>query len=89
MIKEKVKGFWKNHKKEIVLGTILGVSSVVISESIFKKGYKAGYIDGGCDGFHLTMDWFEMEFPGTKLHELYDNYKKANPDKIVYQKRSR
>lgn len=85
MIKEKVKGFWKEHKKEIILGGVIGVATVASAERIFKKGYNAGFVDGGATGFNLAIKWFDDNFPDTKLQELYDDYVKANPEKMVHQ----
>lgn len=85
MIKEKVKGFWKEHKKEIILGGVIGVATVAGAERIFKKGYVAGFVDGGAAGFNLSIDWFNKNFPDTKLQELWDDYKKANPEEVVHR----
>ena len=55
MIKGKVKGFWKEHKRDIILGGVIGVATVASAERIFKKGYTAGFMDGGAAGFNLSI----------------------------------
>lgn len=85
MIKGKVKGFWKEHKRDIILGGVIGVATVVSAERIFKKGYTAGFMDGGAAGFNLSIKWLDNKFPDIKLQELYDDYKKANPEKMAHR----
>lgn len=83
MNKEKVKEFWNKHKEAIIVAGIAGVCIVTRSKDTFERGYKIGAMDGAAVGFHKTMDWFEKEFPDIKLHELWENYKSVNPDRIV------
>ena len=78
--KEKVEKFYNEHKAGIIMA---GGATVITLIGLYGiKQYKKGFISGGVLGFHLTMNWFDKEF-GTNLSDLYDEFSKLNPDKIV------
>ena len=80
--KEKTKEFWnKNGKKIAVTGAVVGAGT--IAGLWTGMVYKAGFMDGGCTGFGLTIDWFEKHFPEANVKALWEQYQKENPDKIV------
>ena len=84
-VKEKAKKFWEEHEKEIIVGSVIGVG--VLFGVTNYKSYKAGFIDGGMCGFHMTLDWLDKTFPEeSKANELYALYRKTHPENIVYQK---
>lgn len=78
--KEKVEKFYNEHKAGIIMA---GGATVITLIGLYgMKRYNKGFIAGGLLGFHATMNWFDEEF-GTNLSDLYDEFSKLNPDKVV------
>lgn len=78
MNESKFKRFWKANKKKIIL-VVGGVVALKILNVLLQKAF----ISGGRQGFHLTIEWFDQEFDGLKLKEMYDAWALANPDKLA------
>lgn len=86
-VKAKVKKFWEENKANIVLGGICGTVMTGAGVYIFTKGYTKGFVDGGMEGFHLTLNWLDKTFPEeSKAVELYERFKETHPEEIVYKK---
>ena len=80
------KEWFDKNKPEIIFGAILGVS-VQMSYIIGKRvNYNKGFRDGCYISFNYTQRWFDKNF-GTNLVQLWGDFVKNNPDKIVYYKK--
>ena len=77
----KAKKFKKKGLPILIIGgvVVLGIAGLYGANYIYRKGF----IRGGVVGFHLTIDWFDKEFPDIKLRELYDNWANLHPEQIV------
>lgn len=76
-----MKKFVKENKKEVIATCVVG-GSAIIGVLLVNKIYKKGFIDGGFVGFTVAQEWFDKNC-GTNLQELWLEYKKSNPDKII------
>ncbi len=82
----KVKTFLKGNKYELMLyglGTAAILTIVIGQYLAYTRGVKDGVEAGRRTGFHFAVDWFDKEFPDTKLKALWEAWQLANPDKLV------
>lgn len=82
-IKNKVKGFWEDHKEEIL---VTGVSfAVLIGVGVgASKLYAGGFNYGQAVGFNNAIKWLDDTFPDeSKACELWEAYQQNNPENIL------
>jgi hypothetical protein len=81
-VKTGVKGFVKRNKTKIIVGGMaIGVVAYKIHiNSVKRDVFKRASIIS----FQETMNWFEHNFEGVKLRELWVDWAKKNPDKVIH-----
>ena len=94
MEKGNIKKFIKETKNELICGAIIGtLSGAIFGVKIiknynkkFNEGFIQGLAIGAGNGFVSAIDWCNEKFPETDLKNLWENYKKLNPDEIIHFK---
>jgi hypothetical protein len=83
-IKEKTKDFIVRNKTKLVIG---GLTIVVVAGYVYLKNEREKLIwNTTIMEFQRTINWFDKNFPGINLRELWKTYVKENPEKIAYMK---
>lgn len=82
-IKNKVKGFWEDHKKDICV--VGGVAAVSIGAGVWAYSlYAGGFNYGQAVGFNNAIKWLDDTFPDeSKAGELWEAYQQNNPENIL------
>lgn len=78
--KERAKEFYENNKGVILLAG--GTTAFVLMNLYGVKKYANGFMDGGAAGFFITMDYFDKNH-GTNLKQIYEEFAKEHPEKMV------
>lgn len=83
-IKNKVKNFWEDHKKDILV--VGGIAAASVGASVWAyKLYMGGFNYGVATGFNSTLDWLDQTFPEeSKARELWEAYKQVHPEDVLY-----
>lgn len=84
--KEKANKVWEEHKDAICGAALASIGAGMMVMYYANKSYKIGFIDGIYVGFEPTIKWMNENLPESNALELWEAWKKANPDKLVHQK---